>query len=175
MPDEMRLQRVGVETVLAGQPAILLARRIMLQPWFDGLFYYISSVVVSRFTLHARTRKTGVGGFRGSLSRERERPKSRCGSPAQKGRCVNPRRRCGVPELPGELINGQESWPRSSCSRSQLRCAVAQRVIVALDPQDTTPTPSEERGDGEKEWGGCVWLLLFMEAVCVVRIVARRW
>ena len=43
--------------------------------------------------------------------------KSNCwlsGSPAQKGRCVNPRRRCGVPELPGELNNIEESWPRSS-------------------------------------------------------------
>jgi len=72
-----------------------------------GLFIGLSFVVVYRFTLHAGSRKTAAAPVR----------KSHCwlsGSPAQKGRCVNPRRRCGVPELPGELNNVEESWPRSS-------------------------------------------------------------
>lgn len=102
--DEIRCH-VSLSPMFYGETR--LGPMVTVAPVTGGPFYCPSFVVVYRFTLHAGSRKTAAAPVR----------KSHCwlsGSPAQKGRCVNPRRRCGVPELPGELNNVEESWPRSS-------------------------------------------------------------
>ena len=133
--DEIRGNRIGVMSFLAScEASSLKARSCLIAPDSRGPFY-CSSVVVSRFTLHALTRKTAVGGARDWLSnsQEWEPMKRMSGSPAQKGRCVNPRRRCGAPELPGSINNGMESWPRSSILRSPIMVRSATRYRSLID------------------------------------------
>lgn len=145
--DEIRCRRIIVADVFEGN--LTKAQWLLSAPVTSGPFYCLSFVVVSRFTLHAGTRKTAAAPVQ----------KSNCwlrGSPAQKGRCANPCRRCRVPELPGELNNIEESWPRSSsvfpdpfpcCS------ATSDRSSISAGHYSRTP-PKNKRGYGRKNGAG---------------------